>query len=187
MNEESTKNALNDQKSTSIQHLNNINGNVKITIYKGNKKCKSILTHNTGTISLCEYISRALLGINVISKRPYIIAPYVKGQNESVEELGIWQAKKSKLNKSQKLTNSDNYVSSCTLSFIIPSSNLTNGLSIQGFNLYSNEYNIGAKDKNNYLYAVLDLDEFPIIITDNNINLKVDWTLYTSYTWEEIQ
>ena len=172
--------------SMQIKHMNNVNGNVKITIYNGTKKCKSIITHNTGTIYLCEYISKALLGTNVIAKRPYIIAPYVADVNESVSEIGWWQARRGKLNKSQKYFNTENYVSSCTLSFIIPSSNLTYGTIIKGFNLYSNDFSQGIKDPEKYLYAVLDLGEEPIEITENNINLKVDWTLYTSYTWEEM-
>ena len=51
-------------------------GNVKITLIKGGKKTGQIVTHNTGTIDLCEYIALALTGNHVIAKRPGIIVPF---------------------------------------------------------------------------------------------------------------
>lgn len=160
-------------------------GNVKITLIKGGKKTGQIVTHNTGTIDLCEYIALALTGNHVIAKRPGIIVPFYIGTNKKPVPIGTGSPYvTSKLGASASYW--DNYKDDdgnksdggfCTaeITFIIPSS-VVSGTTINGFQLLS-------KDNTRKVYATVTLPGEGLT-PQGDTNIKVEWTLYISYKWE---
>lgn len=156
-------------------------GNVKITLLKGGKKTGQIVTHNTGTIDLCEYMTSALIGEYVIARRPGVIVPFAysgttekrigNGSPYTSSKLGAtasyWET---------HLDENDEDGGFCTaeITFLIPSA-IISGSSIDGFLLLS-------MDTSQKVYAKVDLPE-PLEISGDT-NLKVEWTLYISYKWD---
>ena len=161
-------------------------GNVKITAYKHGRKCKEVIAHNTGTINLCEYIARALVGDYVIAERPYIIIPCSLDANKNLVEIGNGSpCLSSKLKVSAQSW--DDYVDpadqdatdggycSAVLAFNIPSQ-IVSGEEIGGFILKS-------KDDTRKKYAEVNFKDV-VLRPEGDTNVRVEWTLYVSYKWD---
>ena len=175
-------NKKNKEVKTEIKNNAVTQGNVKITLIKGGKKTGQIVTHNTGTIYLCEYIAQALTGDYIIAKRPGIVVPFTKGTNGEPIPIGNgspYISSKVGANASYWDTHKDtegNDGGFCTteITFLIPSS-IISGSIINGFQLLS-------KDESRRVYATVELPA-PLTVSGDT-NLKIEWTLYVSYKWE---
>ncbi len=165
------------KKSIKVNTINKtkVNGNVDVTIYRGKRKCGHVSTHNTGTLNLCKFIAEALCGKNIIAERPGVIIPFT---SDGITQTEIGNGTTS-INSRISQVNDATY--SCKLTFLIPNSILTNGTVIKGFNLYSKAF---QKNKENYLFATVNFEETTsqIVITNNDVSLRVEWTLYISFT-----
>ena len=173
----------NDDVITKARTGTNSSGNVKITLIKGGKEIGKIITHNTGTIYLCDYLVHAIVGDYIIATRPGVIVPYT-GTGESAKQIGNgspYVSSKVKLGADafengwkDEEDNTDPGFCTAIITFLIPSS-IISGSEINGFYLLS-------KDDSRKLYATVALDE-PLNISGDT-NLKVEWTLYISYKWD---
>lgn len=162
---------------------NMTSGNVRITAYRNGRKSREIIAHNTGTIYLCDYIARALVGNYVIAERPYIITPcYLDASNKLVEIGNGSPCIESKIGTSVDSwgdPESDNYKDggfcSAVLTFNIPSQ-IISGEEISGFILRS-------KDDERKKYAEVNIIEegFDPLRPSGDTNLRVDWVIYVSY------
>ena len=162
------------EKQVEIKNTNKTAGNVKITLYHGDKKYKVIDTHNSGTIDLCGYLRDALVGDYVIARRPGIIAPCFKDRTGKLVDIGNGSPYVS----NKKISYEDEDVSAAaTITFLIPSTLLVAGQKIEGFHLYS-------KDESKKLYAEVDLEDLSFSVLGDT-NMKVEWTLIVSYEWVE--
>lgn len=161
------------EKKKDVKSIAKSSGNVKITVYKGDRKHRVIDTHNSGSLDLCNYVCGALVGDYVIAERPGIIIPCEKNSSGELKNIGLGTA-----NEGYTLngTDEETYSASCTLSFLIPSTLLKPGTEIWGFKLYS----IGSLRKE---YATIELLDGEEIRVDKETNLLVDWTLVISYEW----
>jgi len=181
---------MNNDIDASVGNSMLASGNVKITLIKNGEEIRSITAHNTGTVYICEYIAKALIGEYVIAERPGIIVPF-SWVNQADHSRG-----KTLIGNGSPYTNSklgvsagswDNYTDSsdpnikdggfCTskLTFMIPSA-IISGSTIDGFHLLS-------KDTSRKLYAVVELTN-PLDHLEGDTNLKVEWTLFASYKWD---
>lgn len=161
-------------------------GNVKITAYKHGKKCNEIITHNTGTINLCDYIARALIGDYVIAERPYIIVPCSLDSDKHLVEIGNGTpavASKMKVTAGSwdDYSDQDNPLATdggycaAVLTFNIPSQ-IVSGEEIGGFILKS-------KDNSRKKYAEVNFEDI-VLRPEGDTNVRVEWTLYVSYKWD---
>lgn len=181
MSKEKSKNKTAEEVRAELKSGTSSSGNVKITLLRGGKKTGQIVTHNTGTIDMCEYITSALIGDYVIARRPGVIVPFTK-VGETIRRIGNGSPYiSSKLGATASywethLDPDGNDGGFCTadITFLIPSS-IVSGSDINGFLLLS-------MDESQKLYARCDLPE-PLAVTGDT-NVKVEWTLYISYKWE---
>lgn len=158
-------------------------GNVKITLIRDGKEVGKVVTHNTGTIDLCEYIASALIGDYVIARRPDIIVPFTKSTGTAIIPIGNGSPSISaKLDVPASYwenhldeNNEDGGFCASVITFLIPSS-IVSGSTINGFQLLS-------KDNTRKVYASVELPGDGITPTGDT-NLKVEWTLYVSYKWD---
>ena len=170
---------------TEIKNDTVTQGNVKITLIKGGKKAGQIVTHNTGTIDLCEYIAQALTGDYVIARRPGIVVPFTKGTDGKPIPIGNGSPYvSSKLGASASYWDSESHKDAdgndggfCTaeITFLIPSA-IVSGSTINGFQLLS-------KDNSRKVYATVELPGEGLT-PQGDTNIKIEWTLYVSYKWE---
>ena len=159
-------------KEIEIKSSNKTAGNVKITLYHGDKKYKVIDTHNSGTVYLCAYLRDALVGDYVIARRPGIISPCFKDRSGNLIDIGNG----SPYISDKKIAYDEEDVScAATITFLIPSTLLTAGQKIEGFHLYS-------KDESKSLYAEVDLGDLSFSVLGDT-NMKIEWTLIVSYEW----
>ena len=158
---------------------NIMSGNVKVISYKNGKKCQEVVSHNTGTINLCDYIVRALTGNYVIADRPYIIIPCSLDANNNLVTIGngspCVDAKVGISASSWDSSDEDGGYCSAVLTFNIPSS-IVSGEKIGGFILYS-------KDDSRKKYAEVNFGQV-VLEPEGDTNVKVVWTLYVSYRWD---
>ena len=177
-----------DNKEIQVKQIdsNVTSGNVKITAYKHGRKCEEIVAHNTGTINLCDYIARALVGNYVIAERPYIITPCYLDASNKLAEIGngspCIEAKIGVSADTWGDQTSDQYEDggycSAVLTFNIPSQ-IVSGEEISGFILRS-------KDDSRKKYAEVNIVEegYDPLHPTGDTNLKVDWIIYVSYRWD---
>lgn len=179
-----TKKNKNNKSTTNVDIKNNTltQGNVKITLIKGGKKTGQIVTHNTGTIDMCEYIAGALIGDYVIARRPGIIVPFQRvdkaiipignGSPYTISRVGANASYWESIKKDDD--DIDGGFCTAEITFMIPSS-IVSGASIDGFQLLS-------KDKSRKVYAIADLPS--TLEVDGDTNIKVEWTIFISYKWD---
>lgn len=176
MAEKKTKKKSKD--NANIKSGNLMSGNVKVTTYKHGKKVQEVVSHNTGTIFLCDYIARALTGNYVIAERPYIIIPCSIDSNKKLVPIGngspCVDSKIGVSADSWATEEDDGGYCSAVLTFNIPSS-IVSGEKIAGFILYS-------KDDKRKKYAEVNWGQ-AILEPEGDTNIKVVWTLYISYRW----
>lgn len=153
-------------------------GNVNIEVYRGSKKVRTVNGHNTGTLELCKYLRDALTGENVAANRPGRIIPCKTVNNalKNMFEYGVQYLPESIGNKTDSGDIEDAFAC-ISLGFIIPNNLLERDTPITGFRLYRN-----ILDSRGRLvkYAEIDFQKQgiePIVITDNNTSLRVDWTI----------
>lgn len=164
----------------------NMSGSVKISSIKDGKEVKSVTTHNTGTIDLCEFIATALTGDYVVVRRPLYILPFrlegttrvpIGNTSECIESKVVRRASDWEgYTDPYDPTATDGGFCATRLTFTLPSSHVS-GVEIFGFELIS-------ADPTGKVYAIVDLDEDQHIITPSGTNLRVEWTIYISYKWD---
>lgn len=166
-----------------VENTASSRGNVNINVYRKDKLVRSINTHNSGTIYLCEYLRDALIGENVIARRPGKIKICHYTEAQIFEPYYSYPIKYSEgwKNNFEPLQDTS---CSASVSFFIPSSILTNGMKIDGFQLFS-------LDTNEKYYAVVDLTKIEDPITheivdqsftvSGDTNIEIEWTLKVSY------
>ena len=171
---------MNDIK-TNIRNNMLSSGNVKITLLRDGKEIGQVTSHNTGTVDLCEYMIRALIGDYVIAERPDIIVPFYTSGGDNIVDIGNGSPSiGSKIvvpaSYWENNENQDGGFCAATLTFLIPSS-IISGSTIEGFKLLS-------KDNSRKVYATVKLPDDSSISVSGDTNLKVEWTLYVSYRWD---
>lgn len=173
-----------DKKDINANIKNNTltQGNVKVTLIKGGKKTGQIVTHNTGTIDMCEYLASALTGDYVIARRPGIIVPFQRINETTIIPIGngspytssVVGANAAYWENNRDEEGNDGGFCTAEITFMIPSA-IVSGVDIDGFQLLS-------KDTSRKVYATVDL---PTTLTPTgDTNIKVEWTLFVSYKWD---
>lgn len=170
--------------NANLWNSTSLSGNVKISFMRNGEEFHSIITHNTSTIDMCEYIATALTGDYVVAKRPWYILPFSKVgetrtpignisaciQSKVIKKASDWEGYTDPYDPNA----TDGGFCATRLTFTLPSSFIA-GVEIDGFSLIS-------ADPSQKTYAVVDLDQ--PIITPSGTNLRVEWTLYVSYKWD---
>ena len=156
-----------ENKVMSVDITNNIKskGNVKIKVYKGDKLCKTIEKHNTGTADLCKFLRDSIVGLSTTVDQPSIIKPcdFISGSlvpisNQGVPFVSRWRGSDSDTD------------STAVIKFIIPWTQLSVNRKIWGFQLFN---------KNQMMHAYIKLDT-PIEIYAQT-NIEVEWSLKISF------